>query len=295
MRRWIKVKKIMFENNRHTSKSLERMANKPATLFDFSRHDDFVDARNTSISGNKGGWRYSDDEVIGGFSVGTLRLIKSAEEFRLLANKKFESEIPTRGEVQEESTASNVEAMKSALEKSQGEEDEKDVKGKDDFVPFLRWEGTIDTSLPERSNHVRRSGFCAIRSPEFIFNGATVGSDYNALEIKCRADERMYTVNVKAQTFFPDDMFQGKIKSTEASDKSSNWSTYVLPFDQLALTAFGRMREVQRSLDGGVGIEHIGFTLADGIDGDFQFDLARIRVVNYYDGEIMGDEENELG
>ena len=60
--------------------------------------------------------------------------------------------------------------------------------------------------------------------------------------------------------------------------------TFIIPFDQLTLTARGRERQFQRRLtEGSVGIESIGFLLMDGINDAFAFDLTRIRAVNCLD------------
>ena len=55
----------------------------------------------------------------------------------------------------------------------------------------------------------------------------------------------------------------------------------VLLFQHFVVTAGGRLRSRQRELDGTIRLQSIGLTLMDGADGDFQFDLARIRAVNY--------------
>jgi hypothetical protein len=67
----------------------------------------------------------------------------------------------------------------------------------------------------------------------------------------------------------------------------------ILPFRDLALTSRGRMRVTQRDLDGAVNIESIGFTLMDGHDGDFCFDLVSLRAVNMLQGEIVGTVEED--
>lgn len=70
----------------------------------------------------------------------------------------------------------------------------------------------------------------------------------------------------------------------------------ILPFKDFALTARGRLRHEQRDLDGAITIESIGFTIMDGVDGDFTFDLVSLRAVNVLDGQVVGtlkDEERE--
>jgi hypothetical protein len=68
---------------------------------------------------------------------------------------------------------------------------------------------------------------------------------------------------------------------------------YVLPFRDFALTSRGRLRHHQRGLDGAVSIEAVGFTLMDGVDGDFRFDLVSLRAVNVLGGEVVGSVEDE--
>mmetsp|Transcript_6820 Transcript_6820/g.9928 ORF Transcript_6820/g.9928 Transcript_6820/m.9928 type:complete len:275 (+) Transcript_6820:112-936(+) len=222
---------------------------KPLALFDFSRHDDAIDAMNTDISGRKGGWRFSDDETIGGFSASKLTFHPA-----------------NRSDLHMEQTCQHPIVNS-------------------DLIPFLRFEGITDTTIPKGKN-IMRSGFCALRSPDFILGGANIGEYYNALEIKCRLDSRIYTVNLKVRTFFPDDLYQAFItkppKEQQNNDDDKEWNTLILPFNEFALTAFGRIREVQRKLDGGVTIEHFGITLADGKDGEFRLDLASVNCINYY-------------
>lgn len=255
----------------------------PLSLFDFNRIDDAVDAKEAQFGPSKGGWRLSDDGVIGGYSSGSAVF----------------HDLPS----QDSSDSSNFKS---------------DTRiGTNKVMPFIRWSGNIDTKIGKKSR-VKKSGFCAIRSPDcsllpFSY-GVPLQSNYNALEICCRTDGRIYTVNLKASTYMEDDLYQsyitvkpedissspsitqGSSNSDDnallcegASKNQSDWITIVMPFRDFVLTSAGQERVQQRLLDGSIIFVHIGFTLMDETDGPFQFDIGRIRAVNYDDGKILND------
>jgi hypothetical protein len=73
----------------------------------------------------------------------------------------------------------------------------------------------------------------------------------------------------------------------------SGFTRLIMPFADFTLTSRGRARMEQRYLDGAVTLESIGFTLMDGQDGDFTFDLVSVRAVNVLEGEVVGTLEDE--
>jgi hypothetical protein len=250
----------------------------PLTLFDFGRHDDAVDA--SQIQEKKSdGWRVSDDRVIGGFSEASATMIRTKDDYRRYLDGESVASMAA-----EQTPEPNVEHTE--------DDDSKTATSSNEFTPFIRWEGSLDTTIGVRSE-VQRSGFTAIRSPEFPFDGASLQGLYNALEITCRSDSRLYTVNLKVSTFIPDDVFQGHIQMSatdsdmEEEEDGLKFDKFVLPFADFRLTAYGRERESTRELDGKIKIQSIGLTLMDGQNGDFIFDLARIRAVNMHEGAVF--------
>lgn len=253
----------------------------PVPLFDFVHPDDAVDAAKVQVR-DRDAWRLSDDRVIGGFSESVATFIASMDELqRHRSGEEFES-VALR--------------QRKPPPTPSAEEDGGDLK-ETGFTPFLRWSGNLDTTVGLQST-VQRSGFAALRSPQFPLDGANLQGLFNALEIVCRSDGRMYTVNLKVSTSIPDDLYQGHIQSSRAAfDSSGNltgdFESFVLPFVDFRLTSRGRQREVSRELDDKVCIESVGIALMDGKDGSFQFDLARIRAVNLLDGTVFENEPDK--
>lgn len=268
-RRYLRYQKDMFQKGAES----DSFPCSPLGLFDFSRPDDAVDATRVQEK-DADGWRVSDDRVIGGFSEASATLLRSTDDYRrylagepILVEEEQDADEPPR-------------------------EDEGAQDSAADFTPFIRWEGSLDTTVGLQSD-VQRSGFAALRSPEYPFDGASLQGYYNALEITCRSDGRLYMLNLKVSSYIPDDVFQGRIqvppadRKKEEEDGRLHFATLVLPFTDFRLTAFGREREFNRVLDDKINIKTIGVTLMDGEDGDFCFDLARIRAVNMNEGAVF--------
>lgn len=268
VRRYIQFRKEMLDR---VYRSKDRYPCRPVTLFDFRRLDDAADAMKAQEK-DVDSWRLSDDRVIGGFSKSASVFINSDEDYlRLMEGEEIQSK-----------------------DGSRASSDQSDST----FLPFLRWHGNLDTAVGLRSN-VQRSGFAAIRSPEYPLDGANLQGHYNALEIVCRSCGRMYTVNLKVITSIPNDIYQGHIMNANSQiDGNGNlighFDTFVLPFADFRLTSMGRQREVHRTLDDKIKIESIGLALMDGKNGPFQFDLVRIRAVNIMDDGRIFEREQDM-
>jgi len=187
LRRFLAIRQHLFRDKWQD----DRPYRGPITLFDFRRPNDVADLRESLLPAKRrwggifSGWRVSDDSVIGGFS-------SSLMEFN-------EGQEPKGG-----NNNSNTIAP-----------------------PFLRWSGKLNTEINRHSQlarNITRSGFAAIFTPEFPL-GAPLGNKYKALEICCRTDGRTYAVNLKVESYFPEDMYQGFIsgtgKNTIITDKAA--------------------------------------------------------------------------
>ena len=268
MRRYVRFREAMLRR-RLESKDMDPF--RPITLFDFANADDAVDAKRVHEK-DQDAWRISDDSVIGGFSRSSARLIRSKAEFFRYASGLDDDD--------------DQEAMEASAKEEL-------------FTPFIKWKGTIDTTIGLSSN-VQRSGFAALRSPQFPMDGANLRGMYDALEITCRSDGRLYTVNLKVATAFPDDIYQGYLQQSQCrldplGNLAGPLTSLILPFSEFTLTSMGREREIHRELDDKICIESIGLALFDGQSGGFQLDLARIRVVNLLDdGRVYEGPNDEM-
>jgi len=272
--RW-KLRKELFIKN---FKENEYRYKSPITLIDFHREGDATDAIRAHASSKFGGWRISDDGTIGGKSKAILRLIKSEKDLTLFQDVPWQKHLEM--DEKKEDELDFFEKDGSSIE---------NVKNGNNFTPFIRWKGEIDTTLPKENREINRSGFCTIQSPSFSgFLGSMI-LPYNAIEIVCRSDGRNYFVNLKIDSWLPDNMIQAVIRTKPSMHPNDDFFTFVLPFRNFVQTCGGRIRSAQLRIEDKIAIEHFGLTLADGDDGEFEFDLARVRAINYFDGEILLD------
>ena len=320
MKRWTRFhltmsKKRWFE--------LDREKNGPITLFDFSTMEDAVDAalgvediigeenniKNVN-SRERNIWRTTDDSLIGGYSKARTQMVRTSNDYNRIMNGQEPIPISLWDE-EDQSSSSSSSSSSSNNDSYENkdinddkhdttnniDENDNDDNDKDDFVPFVRWKGTLDTrvSKDSKKNKVKRSGFCTILSPEFPMGGVDLGGRYNGLEIMCRSDGRPYSFNLKVESFIHDDLFQCFINipattttTTTKGEGGGKFDKVVLLFQHFIVTAGGRLRARQRYLDNSIKIQSIGMTLMDGTDGDFEFDLSRIRAVNYDETGVIG-------
>lgn len=288
MKRWIRFQQAM---NKKRWFELDRERNGPITLFDFSTLEDAADAASVEEdSDNKTVWRTTNDSIIGGYSRAKMQLVRTSEEYdKIRKGIEFTHTPSDWDQITKEDDASEDE-----------DDDERDnvLQSDQAFTPFIRWAGTLDTRV-NKEKKVERSGFCTIFSPEFPMGGVDLGGRYNGIEVMCRSDGRPYSLNLKVESFIADDLFQCFINipptiepgSQDCQVTGGRFDKVVFLFDHFVATAGGKLRARQRKLDNSVKIQSIGITLMDGTNGDFEFDLSRIRAVNFDETGVIGDAD----
>jgi len=301
MKRWMRFQQAI---NKKRWFELDREKNGPITLFDFSTLEDAVDADLVGENiDSKAVWRTANDSIIGGYSRAKMQFVRTSDDYRKITNGQEPARMSLWHQnedqgVKSHQTQNNV--RNDYKEKYNDKHNENDdcVQSDKVFVPFIRWKGAIDTRV-NKEKKVQRSGFCTILSPEFPMGGADLGGRYNGIEIMCRSDGRPYSLNLKVESFIVDDLFQCfiNIPPTIANGNQvcqatgGNFDRVVFLFQHFVATAGGRLRARQRFLDNRIKIQSIGITLMDGTDGDFEFDLSRIRAVNFDENGVIGEAD----
>jgi len=271
----------------------------PLTLYDFTNPNDAADAKRTDER-DLDGWRISDDGVIGGYSKSMASFVPGGKY-----NQQQEDGTTKTTITSTESGSEISDHVEDDDEDEDNEADQEENEYDDDdpnlhlpsteriplALPHLRWEGHVDTAIGLESKF-DRAGFAALRSPEFPYGGVGLLGGYDALEVVCRSDARVYTVNLTVESMIPNDVYQGHIVTNQPASlpeeqqqplSSQQWNTLYLPFIE-----FGSGR---RRLENKIRLESIGFTLMDGKNGPFQFDVARIRAVNFWEGCVWEGPE----
>jgi hypothetical protein len=296
MKRWIKFQQTM---NKKRWFEIDREKNGPISLYDFSRLEDAVDAALVEEhSDNKAVWRTTNDSIIGGYSRARMQFVRTSDDYKKIMNGQESTPFSEWGENHEQENDNHE------TQNYIGDDDNEKYNEDDDdnadkiFMPFIRWKGAIDTRV-NKEKKVQRSGFCTIFSPEFPVGGVDLGGRYNGIEIMCRSDGRPYSLNLKVESFIADDLFQCFINipptiapgSQICQVTGGKFDRVVFLFHHFVATAGGKLRATQRILDNSIKIQSIGITLMDGADGDFEFDLSRIRAVNFGETGVIGDAD----
>ncbi|KAL3779020.1 hypothetical protein HJC23_011459 [Cyclotella cryptica] len=287
----------------------------PVQLFDFRRTDDAADLRNSIGAKKRGlfaGWRVSDDSVIGGYSTSRMEFIgdKASIESNSAQNPASEqlpflrwsgtinTEINRQSPKARHITRSGFAAILSpeypfgcplgnryrALEiccRTDGRTYAVNLHV-ETFFPEDMYQGFIGREGMAPSQSDRSDG------SEIIKGGDDSGEEPSIDEPNQSLDVREYIKHRYKRLYKLD-------PSTDpvSGFPPSGFQRLILPFKGFTLTSRGRARHEQRDLDGAVSIESIGFTLMDGKDGDFTFDLVSVRAVNVLEGEIVGTLEDE--
>ncbi|KAL7479545.1 hypothetical protein ACHAW6_005274 [Cyclotella cf. meneghiniana] len=287
----------------------------PVQLFDFRRRDDAADLRNSIGATKRGlypGWRVSDDSVIGGYSTSRMQFIGDKESFEYnIAQNPSPKQVPFLRWSGTINTDINRQSPKARHITRSG------------FAAILSPEYPFGCPL---GNRYRALEICCRTDgrtyavnlhvetffPEDMYQGF-IGREGMA---PCHSDrshsgkitefdddsEEESTIDEPNQSLDVREYIKHRYERLHRLDPStdpvsgfppSGFQRLILPFKEFTLTSRGRARHEQRDLDGAVSIESIGFTLMDGKDGDFTFDLVSVRAVNVLEGEIVGTLEDE--
>eukprot|EP00520_Triparma_pacifica_P010763 CAMPEP_0118636918 /NCGR_PEP_ID=MMETSP0785-20121206/2882_1 /TAXON_ID=91992 /ORGANISM="Bolidomonas pacifica, Strain CCMP 1866" /LENGTH=210 /DNA_ID=CAMNT_0006528083 /DNA_START=65 /DNA_END=694 /DNA_ORIENTATION=- len=155
--------------------------------------------------------------------------------------------------------------------------------GGDKGVGGMRWTGRTSLDLDQGSRAVK-TGFVSITSPALggMFTPYLNLDDYESLMLTLRKrDNRNYVVNLYPDSYIGGEMYQGYIMDDREDgdvDKSAGVEeiTVKLPFSNFMLTKEGRVSTHQRTMDGIVRLQNVGFLLADGREGEFDLEILKI-------------------
>ncbi|CAM9707304.1 unnamed protein product [Phaeothamnion confervicola] len=143
------------------------------------------------------------------------------------------------------------------------------VSGDGFAAGFLRFKGT--TSL-ERAVGIKNAGFCATKSP--YWRPSLNLEAFPVLAMRVRTEgRRLFTINVEPESFIPDDLYQGFLRTPPG-----RWVDVEMSFRNMVLTSRGRERDEQRAFDS-PQVLSLGLAVADGQQGPFQMDVAWIAAV----------------
>lgn len=149
---------------------------------------------------------------------------------------------------------------------------------------FFRFSGELNT---EKVASARVGGFCGTRPPRRK-EPLVLPDGYHGVEMRIRTDGRQYEVNFEPYSGIINDLYQGYVRTPPGQ-----WTTLALPLNRLILTGQGQIRDIQRKWDTGMELRSVGFTIADGVGGPFQLDVAWIALVAKVEEDNSGDHDGQ--
>ena len=125
---------------------------------------------------------------------------------------------------------------------------------------FMVFDGIINTN---------GGGFSSVRRK--IDVGAL--SEASGVALKLRSDGRAYKITLRSDAYYRgrNISFQGNIPATPEGE----WAEVTLPFDSLKASLFGRA--IYGAKFNPSQVHEIGIIIADGIDGPFRLDVAKLQ------------------
>ena len=291
-RRFLAIRQRLYRDAYYDDRPLPG----PISLFDFRVKDDAADLRDSIGAKNRGlfaGWRVSDDSVIGGYSTSSMVSVSNQVPY-LRWSGSISTKINKTNPRARHITRSGFAAIMTPE------------------YPFGAPLGNRYKALEICCRTDGRTYACNLNVETyfpgdmyqaFIGRDGMVNEDEQPTIIDHEQSQDLRTEDEEPnQSLDVREYIQHRYKRMYKIDPSNDpitgfppkgFTRLILPFTAFTLSSQGRERMEQRDLDGAVKIESIGFTLMDGKDGDFFFDLVSIRAVNVLEGEVVGTSEDE--
>ncbi|GBG32404.1 Complex I intermediate-associated protein 30, mitochondrial [Hondaea fermentalgiana] len=131
--------------------------------------------------------------------------------------------------------------------------------------------GTLSKFVPKGTS---RSGFAAVQmvTPKPLKDV----TEFDALKLRVKLDHNKYEINIKPESFIPDDLYQGFLMN-ESSPAKDGWVDAILPFRDFLLLGRGLVKQDQRAFDYNI-MEALGFATND-YEGDFKIEIQSAKVI----------------